>query len=99
MDHDGPCAGRVGDLDPADEGQQAGGVIWNSVVRPAGEVELLHFPELVKTSLGNQKYSTFQSRNSLDICVAPDSCAVYVTCSAYGRWNMGQASRYSPAPK
>lgn len=66
MHHNGPGTGRVGHLDPADEGQQAGGVVWHSVVGPAGEVELLHLPHLVEASLYNTNqervhYSTLES--------------------------------------
>ncbi|KAG9333303.1 hypothetical protein JZ751_012816 [Albula glossodonta] len=49
--HDGAGAGWVGHLDSTDEGQQARGMVRHSVVRPAGEMELLHLPELIKPSL------------------------------------------------
>lgn len=55
MDHDGSGARWVGHLDPADEGQEARGMVGYAVVRPACEVELLHFPELVKPSLASER--------------------------------------------
>lgn len=51
MHHDGPSAGGVGNLDPADKGEEARGVVGHSVVRPAGEMKLLHLAQLVKASL------------------------------------------------
>lgn len=42
VNHHRPCVGRGGGLDPADEGQQPGGVVGNPVLRPGREVELAH---------------------------------------------------------
>lgn len=53
--HDGPGRGRVGDFNPADEGEQSGGVVRNSVVGPASEVELLDLPHLVETTLREER--------------------------------------------
>ena len=55
VDHDGPCGGRVGDFDPADEGKQSRGVIRDAVIGPAGEVELLDLAHLVEATLGEEK--------------------------------------------
>lgn len=54
MHHDGAGAGRVGELDPADEGQEPGGVVGDAVVGPAREVELLHLPHLAGPPLPTQ---------------------------------------------
>lgn len=59
--HDGPSRGRVGDFNPADEGEQSGGVVRNSVVGPASEVELLDLPHLVETTLRGEKDSLLHS--------------------------------------
>lgn len=42
MDHHGPGVGGRGGFDPAQEGQQAGGVVRHAVLGPGGEVELTH---------------------------------------------------------
>ena len=51
VDHDGAGGRRVGDLDPADEGQQPRGMVRDPVVGPAREVELLDLPHLVEAAL------------------------------------------------
>lgn len=61
MHHDGPGGGRVGDFHPADEGQQSSGMVRNSVVGPASEVELLDLPHLVETTLRGEKDSLSHS--------------------------------------
>lgn len=55
MHYDGPGGGRVRDFNPADEGKQSGGVVWNSMVGPAGEVELLDLAHLIETTLRGRK--------------------------------------------
>lgn len=51
--------GWIGHFDSADEGQKSGGVIWNSVIRPAGEVELLDLPHFVEATLSINKQNIF----------------------------------------
>lgn len=48
-----PGIRRVEELDLADESKQPGGVAGNAVVRPAGEVELTEFADLVMALLEN----------------------------------------------
>lgn len=51
MHDDGARTGRVGELHSPDKGKKPCGVVWDSMVRPAGEVELFHFPDLVVAPL------------------------------------------------
>lgn len=62
MHHDGPSAGGVGNLDPADKGEEARGVVGHSVVRPAGEMKLFHLPQLVKASLMTENIQVINSQ-------------------------------------
>lgn len=61
MHHNGPGGRWVRDFHPADEGEQSGGVVRNSVIGPASEVELLDLPHLVETTLRGEKDSRLHS--------------------------------------
>lgn len=47
MHNDGPSTRRVGQLDSPNEGEKPRGVVWNTMVRPASEVELFDFTDFV----------------------------------------------------
>lgn len=47
MYDNGPSAGRVRQLDSSDKGQQPCGVVGDTVVGPASEVELFDFTDFV----------------------------------------------------
>lgn len=49
--HHRPSVRRCRGLDPAQESQQAGGVVWHTVLRPGGEMELAHLMFSRVTSL------------------------------------------------
>ena len=51
MHNDGASAGRVGELHSPDEGKEPRSVVGHSVVRPAGEMELLDFTDLIISPL------------------------------------------------
>lgn len=57
---------RVEELDLADKSEQPGSVAGNAVVRPAGEMELTEFADLVVALLENtrawQTHSFYQDR-------------------------------------
>lgn len=60
MHHDGASAGRVGELDSPDKGKQPCCVVGHSMVRPAGEMELLNFPNLIVSPLCRHGKQCFQ---------------------------------------
>ena len=63
MDDDRPGLRRCGGFDPAQEGQQAGGVVRHAVLRPGGEVELAHLVFGGVTPLEEaHKQKTFSAR-------------------------------------
>lgn len=45
--NDGPSTRWVGQLDSPNEGEKPRGVVWNTMVRPASEVELFDFTDFV----------------------------------------------------
>lgn len=49
--HYGPSIWWVEELDLSNEAQQSGGVAGNTMVRPAGEVKLTEFTDLMMTLL------------------------------------------------
>lgn len=51
VDHHRPGIGRCRGFDPAQESQQASGVVWHAMLRPGGEVELTHLVFSRVTSL------------------------------------------------
>lgn len=51
MHNDGAGTGRVGELDSPDKGEQPCCMVGHSVVRPASEMELLHFTNLIVSPL------------------------------------------------
>lgn len=55
MHHNWPGGGRVGDFNPADKGEQSSGMVGNTVVGPASEVELFDLPHLIETTLRWEK--------------------------------------------
>lgn len=55
MGDDGSGVGRVAGLYPAKEGQEGGGVLGNTVVRPRRELELTHLPLLTGAVLQEDK--------------------------------------------
>lgn len=55
MGDDGSGVGRVAGLYPAKEGQEGGGVLGNTVVRPRRELELTDLPLLTGAVLQEDK--------------------------------------------
>lgn len=55
MGDDGSGVGRVAGLYSAKEGQEGGGVLGNTVVRPRRELELTHLPLLTGAVLQQDK--------------------------------------------
>ena len=55
---DGPGVGGVHHVDPADKLEEGGGVLGHPVVRPGGELELLHLPPVRVPHLGASKSLT-----------------------------------------
>lgn len=53
VNHHGSGIGQGLGLDSSNKPQKAGGVIWHTVVRPASEVKLSDFPDLMSSSLRN----------------------------------------------
>ena len=51
MHNDGTSAGRVGEFDPPDEGQEASSMVGHAMVRPASEMELFNFTDLIVSPL------------------------------------------------
>ena len=51
MHHQRACIGWALGFDLPDKSQQAGGVVGDAVVRPAGEVKLSDLPDFVNASL------------------------------------------------
>lgn len=66
VDHDGPGVWRIEELDLANEAQQAGGVAGNAVVRPAGEMKLPDFADLVMALLNERASGQFKISDKWD---------------------------------
>lgn len=60
MHNDGTSAGRVGEFDPPDEGQEASSMVGHAMVRPASEMELFNFTDLIVSPLCKDIKKCFQ---------------------------------------
>ena len=61
MHNDGTSTGRVGEFDPPDEGKKAGSMVGYSMIRPASEMELFNFTDLIESSLCKDIKKCFQA--------------------------------------
>lgn len=60
VDNDGASTGRVGELDSPDKGKKPGSMVGHSMVRPASEMELLNFTDLIVSPLCKYVKECFQ---------------------------------------